>query len=195
MAADVYLDAALDIARWIEGASVRGERGTAWLADPRDASSAATNLYSGGAGIVLFFLELHLATGDARYLDEARDGRRRRAPGLDRDAATGLYTGIAGLGFALGELARIGGAREDQDGCQRAVTLLVERAHSIGRGVEWNETTDIVGGSAGTGLFLLYAARRCGDARARALAEAAAARLVELGTADGATMEWRMDRT
>jgi lantibiotic modifying enzyme len=59
--------------------------------------------------------------------------------------------------------------------------------------VEWNDTTDIIAGSAGTGLFLLYAARELGDASYRDLASAAGERLIELGIAEHGGTKWAMD--
>ena len=66
--------AATDAARWIDASAVRSQRGVVWLADPTDPETTLTNLYTGSTGVVLYYLELHHATGERRYLDSARAG-------------------------------------------------------------------------------------------------------------------------
>src|SRR3982750_967354 len=69
-----YLKTAQQAANWIRLAAVKTEQGTAYLADPNDKQSIATNLYAGVPGVVLFFLEAYHSTGAAAYLKEARSG-------------------------------------------------------------------------------------------------------------------------
>jgi hypothetical protein len=57
----------------------------------------------------------------------------------------------------------------------RVVSLLQSRARHLGA-VEWNDTTDIVGGSAGSDCFAAGGHRPC-DASARDLAAKAGRRL------------------
>src|SRR5205807_7662562 len=71
--------------------------------------------------------------------------------------------------------------------------LLKERARKAGRGVEWNGATDIISGSAGTGLFLLYAAKELRDDSARKVAIAAGRRLLDLGRPATGGLKWAMD--
>ena len=66
--------AATGAARWIDSSAVRSERGVVWPADPADPKKIPTNLYSGSTGVVLYYLELHHATGERAYLDSARAG-------------------------------------------------------------------------------------------------------------------------
>src|SRR5688572_11015022 len=95
--------AAAGAARWIDSSAVRSERGVAWLADPTDPKTVLTNLYTGSPGVVLYYLELHHATGERAYLDSARAGADYLLAGLKEEKNTGLYTGLAGVGFTLGE--------------------------------------------------------------------------------------------
>jgi hypothetical protein len=69
-----YRDAALETAKWLEGTAIKTDHGLTWPAVPGDAASVTSNLYAGSAGVVLFFLEAHRATGDRRYLATARAG-------------------------------------------------------------------------------------------------------------------------
>ena len=123
-----HLAVALDAARWIQAAATAAPQGTTWLADPHDHGSARHDLYSGGSGIVPFFLELHRATGDPAHLATARSGADALTAGLDAETDPGLYTGLAGIGFVLSEVARQTGEARYRDGATRAVSLLQSRA-------------------------------------------------------------------
>src|SRR5262245_30457837 len=61
------MNAAAGAARWIDASAVRSERGVVWPADPADPKTIPTNLYSGSTGVVLYYLELHHATGERAY--------------------------------------------------------------------------------------------------------------------------------
>ncbi|MDQ3170253.1 MAG: hypothetical protein M3Q55_08975, partial [Acidobacteriota bacterium] len=65
------LDTAEAAAAWIRASAIETDHGVVWPADPGDPTSVAPNLYSGTPGVVLFLLELHHATGDARHLRDA----------------------------------------------------------------------------------------------------------------------------
>jgi lantibiotic modifying enzyme len=190
-----HLGVALDAARFIQSAAVPTAAGTMWLADPRDRDSARRDLYTGSAGIVLFHLELHRATGDPAHLATARSGADALIAALDTETDPGLYTGLAGIGFVLGEVARQTNEARYRDAGRRVVALLGSRAIDRGAGVEWNDTTDVISGSAGIGLFLLYAAEALDQPAARTLATRAGRRLLERGRDDAGGRKWPMDGT
>jgi lantibiotic modifying enzyme len=69
----------------------------------------------------------------------------------------------------------------------------VEGAQETRRGLQWSETTDIISGSTGTGLFLLYLAEEWNDRSMLDMAVRVGDRLIELGIpAEGGT-KWAMD--
>ena len=139
-----YLDAARAAARWIA---------TVPVADP--------SLYSGRAGIVVFYLELSEATGDPTYRAAAEALGRELLETID-DEQAGLYDGVAGIGFALGELSTRVDARY-RAALARIAEVLRSRARRVGRGRQWNDSADVFGGAAGIGLALVHAARALGD--------------------------------
>ena len=188
-----YISAARDAARWIEAAAIRSDRGTTWPADPTDPKSVRTDLYSGSAGVALFYAALYRTTGDEHHAREARAGADYLLSALDTEQQPGLYEGIAGLGFSLGETWRATHDPKYRDGLKHAADLLRQRARKAGRGVDWNDTTDIIAGSAGTGLFLLYAARELNDPALRDLAADAGTHLIELGISEKGGTKWAMD--
>src|SRR3954467_11509333 len=176
-----YRAAAIDAEKWIRTSRVSTLFGYAWPADPKDPKSISTALYSGSPGVVLFLLELNKATGEAGYLDEARRGADELLTKLPSENAMGLYEGVAGLGFTLGETWRATGDDKYRKGALAAVKALNERAAPVGTGVQWTNTTDIIAGTAGIGLFLLYADEVLHDPAARPLAVRAGDRLLAVG--------------
>ena len=109
-------------------------------------------LYSGTPGVVLFFLELHRATGRAEDLQDARAGADHLLATLDDKPQSGLYTGVAGVGFVLGEVYKATNDAKYRDGMRKSVEILQRTAIEKGAGVEWTPVTDIISGTAGTGL-------------------------------------------
>ncbi len=196
-AARPYLDAAQRAERWIARAAVKGAAGTTWPADPADAKSIQSNLYSGSPGIVLFYLELHHATGDAAYLAQARAGADylmatlpSSAPSLG-DEGAGLYTGVAGVAYVLELTRRATGDARYADGVARAVSLLKSAFVPIGAGAGWNNSTDIISGSGGILLTLLWLGQARGEwPDWRRDAAKVGARLLEVAQPERGGLKW-----
>jgi lantibiotic modifying enzyme len=189
-----YFDAALGAARWLRATAIASPTGTSWPAVPPDATTVQHNLYTGFPGVVLFFIELSRATGDAAWLDLARSGADQLAAALPDekadDESTGLYTGLAGIAYTLEETDRVRGESRYRAAVQKALGTIVASARDVGAGVEWNDSTDIISGSAGTGLYLLRASKTLGDTAARDTAIRAGHRLVEREFRNGDTSFW-----
>jgi lantibiotic modifying enzyme len=193
-----YLDVARRAERWIARSALRVANGTAWLWDPRDPESVQLNLYTGVPGVVLFYLELHGATGDRAALAEAAAGAEYLAASLASEegvADAGLYTGLAGVAYTLALTFRETRRASLGDAAGRALARLRGAARPDGRGVIWNESTDIISGSAGIGLFLLWANAQLDDASALDLAAAAGRRLIELGIPERGGLKWMIAPT
>jgi lantibiotic modifying enzyme len=188
-----YLDAALAAERWIRASAQRTGGTTLWPADPRDPASVSYNLYSGMPGIVLFYLEAWHATGDKPFLDFARSGATALLARIENENDSGLYTGLAGIGFAIIETYKATKDPAFRQGALRCLELFRQRAHKAGAGIEWNDTTDVISGASGTGLFLLYAAHSLNDKSAKELAVQAGLRLIELGRPENGGLKWAQD--
>jgi len=157
-----YREAALAAERWIARSAIRDATGTRWPADPLAPATVEPSLYSGCPGVVLFYQELHHATGERRYLDEARAGARALIAALPADASAlgvegaGMYTGVAGTAYVL-QLVQ---ERERSDELARGLThiamLLRTAGTDRGAGVAWNESNDIISGTAGIALALVW---------------------------------------
>jgi lantibiotic modifying enzyme len=187
-----YREAALEAARWIRSSTIKTAQGKVWPSDPTDAKSVGTSLYAGTPGVILFLIEAYRTTGDKSFLDDARAGADKLMAVLSDEKESGLYEGISGIGFALQETFKATGEVQYRAGAFRCAQILGERARKTGKGVEWNDSTDIIGGGAGIGLFLIYAAR---EFKARFLLDLAiedGRRLIELARAEASGLKWAM---
>jgi lantibiotic modifying enzyme len=176
---------------------VDGETST-WPADPQNPKFVTPNLYSGVAGVALFWLEAHRATNEKKFRDYAQGAAnylRSQIPERADGANFGLYTGLAGIGFVLEQVGRVSGEKKYQQSALRCVELIKTHAKTVGHGVEWNDVTDIIGGSAGIGLYLLHAARTIANPDCVKTATEAGHRLIELGKEDRGALKWAMSPT
>jgi lantibiotic modifying enzyme len=180
------------VARWLRGVAVPQGSALAWAGTPGPAARPIANLYSGSAGVVLFFLELHHATGDPKDLATARAGADWLITQIDSESQAGLYTGLAGLGFALTETWKATQDARYRDAANRAVDRVKQLAKSAGDAVEWSPVSDIISGTAGIGLWLLSASQDLGRADARDLAAAAGRRLISQQIAANGGAKWAM---
>lgn len=193
-AATDYVKTAKLAGEWIRASAVKRDVGVTWPADPKDAKSESTDVYNGSPGVVLFFLELSKSTKDKSYLRDARAGADHLISSMAENKESGLYEGIAGIGFVFIETYKATGDEKYRQAALQVVETLKKRAVKTGRGIQWSPTTDIIAGSAGTGLFLLYAARELKDESLRELAVQAGNRLVEVGKpGDTIGTKWMMD--
>jgi hypothetical protein len=195
-----YLDAAVKAALWIRTARIETPDGTMWLAGPErpDGLDASPQLYSGGAGIVLFLLELARASGDKAYREEAAFGAdvliASLPSKLNLEGAQGaLYLGVAGIGFTLERVHQETGDEKYRKAAVRCRDLIHAAAVPAGKGVSWGKYADVIAGDAGTGLYLLNAARTMDDSASRDLAVKSGLRLIELGVPEAGGLKWRMD--
>ena len=183
-----FLQRAVEAANWIESQQIKVDAATTWPSSPSQSGAVAFNLYSGNAGVVIFFLELHQATGDAKYLEFAQRGARAllaEVKNLTPKSDPGYWTGYTGIAATLAEVYRATEQEAFLKGYEECTKLLKENARAFpgtqNGPVQFNSVTDIIGGSAGIGFFLLYADQMMKDKEALPLAIRLADRLVALG--------------
>ena len=192
LSATRLLQEARDVAKWLRQVALETPAGLAWAGTPAPQAQPVSNLYAGSAGVVLFFLELHHATGDAADLTSARRGADWLVSRIDMEKQAGLYTGLAGLGFVLTEAWKATGDTRYRDAANRALDRVMSMSRRVGDGVEWSPVSDIISGTAGIGLYLLSAARDLNRPDARELAAAAGRRLVEQRIDVEGGVKWAM---
>lgn len=188
-----YLESALNAAGWVETSAVATKHGILWPAVPGEIDINDNWLYSGSSGVVLFFLEAFYSTGDRHYLEQACSGADHLLGTLAEETYAGLYTGISGIGFTLYETYRATEDLKYMEGFKFCLQFLKDHILKKGRGIEWSTTTDIISGTAGTGLFLVYAYKETGDEALLELAVQAGKRLIELGQPAESGTKWAMD--
>ena len=187
-----WLAEAQGAAKWLRSVSVPVTTGLAWPGTPGPTAPQVSNLYSGYAGVVLFFLELHHTTGNPADLETARAGANSLAAISYNEKSAGLYTGLGGIGFTLTEVWKATKDPAFRDAANRVLDQVKKMATRVDDGVEWSPVSDIISGTSGIGLYLLYSARELNRPDAKELAEAAGRRLIaQQMTADGGT-KWAM---
>ncbi|MCA1668170.1 MAG: lantibiotic modifying-like protein [Thermomicrobia bacterium] len=166
-----YLEAAGDAARWIRSTARAADHGLVWLPDPDRPERSATitapaTIYSGNAGIVLFFLELAEATGDASYLDDARRGADQIAATW-REVLTfpslipvdnvnlAFNMGLSGTAFVLAQVWRATRDATYRDAAFAITTQIADAARPVGAGVEW---VGAASAGLGDGSIILFLA-------------------------------------
>ena len=195
-----HLQIALAAWNWLDAHRIDTPRGATWPADPTDPESTGYTLYTHSPGVLPFALELYHATGDQQYLDAAVAGAAHLAATLDQVPVAGLYTGLAGIAFVLTETWRATGQESHRTDAGGATARLLDQAQSVGAGIAWPqdsgsdaiESNDIVSGTAGTGLALLYLHRVLRYQPALEAAEAAGRRLLERAIETVTGLRWDM---
>ena len=178
-AAPSYLTAAERVAQWIRGTATETPYGLTWLPDPDQPERQSTishpaTLYSGGAGVVLFFLELARATGDTSYLTDARRGADEIAASwrgvLDAPALLpieGIHydfaMGLAGTAFTLAHAARATGDPAHAAAARAITATIVAAALPTATGLVWTGSPTVGLGDGAIVLYLLWAAREFND--------------------------------
>jgi hypothetical protein len=199
LSADDYLAAAEQAAGWIRAFQVSKGTGIGWLPDPDHPEKVVTigpdnTIYSGSAGVVLFFLELARATGDASYLRDASLGAdylvaswhtlvAGEGDAPRRDRGLSFDQGLAGTAFALAETWKATQNPAFRDAALAATRTIAGSAGEVGDGVEWLPSP-AVGQGGGIALYLLYAARIFREQQFLTLAARAGDRIVQLGEPD-----------
>ena len=161
-AATRYLDAAIRAGRWLESMSANGNG--AALPDELSGAVASASLGTGAAGRAVFFAELFAVSGDSTFLVSAiAAAETAHRASAATPVSYGLYNGLAGVGFALAETAVISGNTELGDHAERTFWRIVDAADLTEQGARWSEVNDVLAGTAGIGLALLYAFEQFGD--------------------------------
>ncbi len=193
-ASAAYLDAAVQVGRWLQ--STAGQDAGFIPDEIVTPFTFSADLGTGAAGRSLFFLELHHVTGDPQFLRSAVREAEAAAASLLHDDDTepmafGLYNGMAGVAFAMTEVYKATGESRFLEASRRLIDRLLERAREDARGaVYWSDANDILTGSAGIGLVLLYVADALEDTTSLTFAQEIGYRLLRHGNEAGDGMWW-----
>ncbi|MFC1563917.1 lanthionine synthetase LanC family protein [candidate division KSB1 bacterium] len=174
-----YLQLAEQTGTWLSSASIEEGNGIYWPPQPDTTRSGSITLYHGSPGPILFFLELYKASGDENALEQAARGTEwlisqahdsqggyywssfsyQGKPFPD----AGLYTGTAGVGTVFLEMYKELKDEKYLKYARGAADYLKSAAVKQGEGMRWSQVTDIISGTAGTGMFMIKAAKELND--------------------------------
>jgi lantibiotic modifying enzyme len=189
-----FLDAGLRAGNWLNRHCIPTAQGITWPVFPGE-EPIVTHLYSGSAGVVLYFLQAYCITGQSSYLEtacRACDDLVARLPdklGIENGDA-GLYTGVSGVGYALLKTYKLSQQAKYKQAALRSLDLLAEGVHPAEGGVEWGLVYDIISGSAGIGLYLLFVGSELGGKDAIELARQVGLRLLVLQRKEPMGVSW-----
>ena len=201
-----YLERATEIANWLDSVAIKSDSGTFWPATPEDGAEPSNILYNGTPGVVLFYIELYRVTNDKRYLESAVGGGDwliGHVKKLDEKSNAAFYTGAAGIGYILDQLYAVSKQPRFQSASNDVFDWIVKSAilETVDgeKRAKWNDVTDIIGGSAGIGFYLVDFAKRHPEQRQQAteLAIATGKQLVAVAINDNASkgLKWNMSPT
>ena len=189
---------------WLSASARETPHGLTWPVAPAVSDQEVFHIYSGTPGVILFLLELHHATGKDAYLRDAEAGGHNLlnavagGPGTPQLPDWGLYTGLAGVAYTLAEVHRVGRDPEIAEGAGTLIRRVMDDARPLGKGVAWyagdpeSASYDIIGGSAGIGLTLLYVHEQTGAPEGLAMATEAGRALIERGRKAEGGLKWPM---
>ncbi len=165
-----YLKYARQVANWLDSVAVKNDHGIQWPTVPSKSEDSNDFLYSGNSGVVLFYLYMYRSTGDQQYLDQAVAGANSLAENvkvIGNDSNASFWSGIAGIGYTLDlmfEATKSDRFRQAGKNCFEHIRNSARQISETNRpAVRWNDVTDIIGGSAGIGFYLIDYYKRTGD--------------------------------
>jgi len=209
----LYLDAARQVGSFLESQRIEGPSGALWQRNAAQPGRPMHSLYHGSAGIVLFYLELHRATGESPWLSTARSAGHQLRHYLQQklDAGEhltiGLFSGWPGYVFVLDQLSVATGDQAFRTLAQSVYLQIFAQASNLGAGMGWIEPmpfSDITGhtgdreihdlsvGAAGVGLLSLYAHEHGLNPDALDHARCICDRLLEVGESTPDGKRWKV---
>ncbi|HYK91702.1 MAG TPA: lanthionine synthetase LanC family protein, partial [Acidobacteriota bacterium] len=192
--------------QWILSVAKDRDGALTWPVNDTDRKQPAFDLYSGMPGGILLLAELgkedpagpfrqavpaavagleSLRIADAWAI---RKGNQIQVP-------SGLYTGIAGIGWLYLELFRVTGEPLYRDKAQLIASQLVARQTLLEGSSLWDDSNDIISGAAGTGLFLIRASEELKEPRYLALATRAGSFLVSQAISTPTGQKWKVSES
>jgi lantibiotic modifying enzyme len=198
IAASDFDDLAREAARWIASTKSKQPSGEAWPNEAESPQVVSTDVSTGVAGTLLFFLALERA-GAKEYRGDIRSAADYLVATLpakldlkNERTSHSLYGGVAGVGFALHEAFKATGEVKYRDASNRASKALQESLTIADGKATWGPGNDILFGSSGAALYLLYMAREAGnDSALKAARQVAEGLLARAEVIDGG-LTWKV---
>lgn len=173
-----YLSLAKESARWLDSVRIEN-KDQVWPDRVSKPNEVTLGLSQGITSKVIFNLELFEESKDSTYFHSARKGIEYQLKNLPNnvDSLTntiwpyGLYGEVCGTGASLLRFYESSFDQEVKDGLLDMVSLIAEGASIAEDSISWGPGNDLLGGLAGTGLFLLEVGETLGQKQALKMAE------------------------
>lgn len=195
------------IALWINQYRQATDHGVIWARAAEQPDSRVRTLYAGSAGVAIFLLELHQATGKPAYQTDAiACGEDLIAYVHSKDTLPcAMFSGWGGYAFTLTELFKATDQSQFKDAAGYCLDKLTAQASQLGSGLGWIEPmpfSDITGitgdreiydasvGAAGAGMIYLYAYENGVYDKGLTIAQAVGERLLEVGEPMDVGTQW-----
>ena len=185
-----YLELAVQTADWLDSVAIQEKHGLQWPTVPQQSPASSNILYSGNSGVVLFYLHLYRATKQQHHLDQAIagvDSLVHYVHSMPLDSDSSFWSGIAGIAYTLNQLYQETDFERFVQAEQKCFEHIRRTAYSlegtVNAAVAWNDVTDVIGGTAGIGFYLLDRFQRTQDDHALQLAVQAGDGLLHLAIA------------
>lgn len=197
--AEDYLDFARRAEVWLDSNAIKTSGTLSW-ADAIDEPDKVSVSYSDGvSGQVTWYLDLFKSTNQPIYLEKAILAGEYLLENLPQktDSLKGKfwafspYGSVCGPGFALTELYKQTNQIRYKEAASGIVDVLEHFADNRADTVSWDLGNDVLGGLAGTGLFLLYMSEETGSEEARSMAVQAGKTLISRAIKEGDKWSWR----
>lgn len=162
---DSYLEAALDVEKWLRKNEVSKDFGKAWKISSGAGSSEGDDLaekmtdrsiYSGAAGVGHFYIQLFEATGEQKYLDEAIAAGEYLLNTYSDELGQkpGIHGGLAGEGLFAELLYSKTGDKKYRDYAIKAGDVIYEQAIIEDGYIHWYGIPDYMGDGSAIAYWL-----------------------------------------
>ncbi len=207
--ADDLLEVATGAERWIDSHRHDTADGVVWGLANEAPEKYVHNLYSGSAGIALYYLELHKATGEQSYLDIAHKAGTELLSKIRtlESLPCAFMGGWGGYLFVLHQLFAATGHEEFRQIAHQCAQKQHDQSQPIGAGIGWiqempyakltghkgvREIYDVAEGAAGAALAWLYAHENELHEHALDWSRQAADRLIEVAQTATGGRRWQL---
>jgi len=195
-----YLNKSIEVEKWLSEQKINSFDAEIW-ADEVGKEEVSLSLSSGVSGKVLFYLELYLATDNLAYLEEALIGCDYIATHLPQNVdqakalrnSSSLYGEISGSAFVLMEAYKLTKDERWNISVNHCLSL-IDSLSTNSDGRYWNSFNDVLVGSSGTGLLLLYLYKETGDPRPLRMAKEAAETLEQRAIRKQDSLYWHINQ-
>ncbi len=192
-----YLRYAKKAAQWLDSTHTLNSENI-WPDRLSDPQKITTSLSLGVASKVIFYLELFDITQDSAYFYQAKAGVDYQLSHVPTQSDSlpmitwqyGLYGELCGSGTSLLRFYELTRDEPVRQGILAIVQQIEQATHHPSDTLSWGPGNDLLGGLAGTGLFLLEVGKQFEDGRVLQLAERAGKTLVTRSLSQGKEYNW-----